>query len=106
MRDPVEISCRVGCGACCIAPSISSPIPGMPNGKPAGVRCVQLTAGNRCKLFGLPERPAVCVNLRPNREMCRETDEQALIWLTQLEVATTPTNDAAREAHPPFETLE
>ena len=37
------MECRIGCGACCIAPSISSPIPGMPDGKPAGVRCVQLT---------------------------------------------------------------
>ena len=36
------IACRTGCGACCIAPSISSPIPGMPDGKPAGVPCVQL----------------------------------------------------------------
>ncbi|RBC14000.1 YkgJ family cysteine cluster protein, partial [Xanthomonas oryzae pv. oryzae] len=26
------LSCRLGCAACCIAPSISSPIPGMPNG--------------------------------------------------------------------------
>ena len=34
--------CRSGCGACCLAPSISTPIPGMPQGKPAGVRCVQL----------------------------------------------------------------
>jgi Fe-S-cluster containining protein len=32
------MNCRLGCGACCIAPSISSPIPGMPQGKPAGVR--------------------------------------------------------------------
>ncbi len=63
------MDCRVGCGACCIALSISSPIPGMPDGKPAGVRCVQLTADNRCLLFGLPERPEVCVRLRPNREM-------------------------------------
>ena len=30
------MNCREGCGACCIAPSISSPIPGMPHGKPAG----------------------------------------------------------------------
>ena len=29
--------CRDGCGACCIAPSITSPIPGMPHGKPAGM---------------------------------------------------------------------
>ncbi|WP_429347626.1 hypothetical protein [Paraburkholderia sp. Clong3] len=28
-------ACRPDCGACCIAPSISSPIPGMPNGKPS-----------------------------------------------------------------------
>jgi Fe-S-cluster containining protein len=27
------MDCRAGCGACCIAPSISSPIPGMPDGK-------------------------------------------------------------------------
>lgn len=26
------LDCRSGCGACCIAPSISSPIPGMPDG--------------------------------------------------------------------------
>ncbi|ENR9132482.1 TPA: YkgJ family cysteine cluster protein, partial [Shigella flexneri] len=24
------MECRPGCGACCTAPSISSPIPGMP----------------------------------------------------------------------------
>ncbi|MCR3872443.1 YkgJ family cysteine cluster protein, partial [Pseudomonas aeruginosa] len=28
------MQCRAGCGACCIAPSISSPLPGMPAGKP------------------------------------------------------------------------
>ncbi len=85
-----ELPCRAGCGACCIAPSISSPIPGMPNGKPAGVRCAQLTADNRCALFGRPERPAVCASLRPSREMCGESPAQALIWLAQLEQATAP----------------
>jgi Fe-S-cluster containining protein len=49
------MECRTGCGACCIAPSISSPIPGMPHGKPAGVRCVQLTNDDRCAIFGKPE---------------------------------------------------
>lgn len=62
----------------------------MPNGKPAGARCVQLTADNRCKLFGLPERPAFCVGLRPHEEMCRETAEEALEWLNQLEELTKP----------------
>lgn len=84
------MECRAGCGACCIALSISSPIPGMPNGKPAGVRCVQLTADNRCKLYGLPERPGVCVRLRPSEEMCGSNSEEALIYLTELEIATAP----------------
>ncbi len=84
------MSCRTGCGACCIAPSISSAIPGMPQGKPAGVRCVQLTELNHCKLFGRPERPAVCVSLRPNPQMCGDSDSEALAVLTALELATTP----------------
>ncbi len=84
------MNCRIGCGACCIAPSISSPIPGMPNGKPAGVRCIQLTADNHCRLFGQPERPAVCVSLRPTCEMCGNSDQEALEILTRLELATSP----------------
>lgn len=90
MSDDDALACRVGCGACCIAPSISSPIPGMPNGKPAGVRCAQLTADNRCTLFGKPERPAVCVSLRPSRDMCGWNNADAMAWLTALEAITTP----------------
>lgn len=82
------LACRTGCGACCIAPSISSPIPGMPNGKPAGVRCVQLTADNRCAIFGNPGRPAVCASLRPEPVMCGSDRQQAMAWLTALETAT------------------
>ena len=82
------LSCRAGCGACCIAPSISSPIPGMPNGKPAGVRCVQLTADNRCAIFSDPSRPAVCASLRPEPVMCGGDRGQAIAWLTALERAT------------------
>ncbi|MCB1807981.1 MAG: YkgJ family cysteine cluster protein, partial [Candidatus Competibacteraceae bacterium] len=62
--------CRSGCGACCIAPSISSPIPGMLQGKPAGVRCVQLDEQNQCRLFGQPERPQVCISLQASADMC------------------------------------
>lgn len=82
------MDCRPGCGACCIAPSISSAIPGMPNGKAAGVRCVQLDEANRCKLFGLPERPRVCGGLTPAVEMCGNEAWQAMAWLTRLERAT------------------
>ena len=84
------MECRIGCAACCIAPSISSPIPGMESGKPAGVRCVQLTGDGRCLLFGLPERPAVCVSLRPSQEMCGTTNAEALQLLVQLERETNP----------------
>lgn len=82
------MECRVGCGACCIAPSISSPIPGMPNGKPAGVRCVQLDEGNRCKLFGKPERPAVCARLQANVGMCGYSNAEAMRILEELEWLT------------------
>lgn len=82
--------CRIGCGACCIALSISSPIPGMPLGKSAGVRCVQLTLDNRCQIFASPDRPQVCARLRPEEEMCGSSAEEALAWLSALEHATRP----------------
>ncbi len=82
------MDCRAGCGACCIAPSLSSPIPGMPHGKPAGVRCVQLTDDYRCQLFGRPERPAVCAHLRPEPDMCGADRNAALRWLAELEEQT------------------
>lgn len=89
------MECRCGCGACCIAISISSPIPGMPLGKPAGVRCVQLTADNRCLLFGKPERPAVCGLFQPSLVICGHTREEALANLTFLEWETLPESASA-----------
>lgn len=82
--------CRARCAACCIAPSITSPIPGMPQGKPAGVACVQLDEQLRCRLFGKPERPAFCVSLRPSMEMCGSSRNEALAFLSKLEVETRP----------------
>jgi uncharacterized protein len=86
------MDCRAGCGACCIAPSISSPIPGMPHGKPAGIPCVQLMPDLRCALYGRPERPAVCASLRPLPEMCGVDAADALHRLTLLEIATRPSS--------------
>lgn len=60
----------------------------MPGGKPAGVRCAQLTPDNRCRLFGLPERPAVCASLRPSREMCGDSADHAYQYLWLLELQT------------------
>lgn len=84
------MECRVGCGACCIAPSISSSIPGMPNGKPANTRCIQLDAQNLCKIFGKPERPQVCSAFTAQAYVCGESREQALILLAQLECDSAP----------------
>jgi uncharacterized protein len=84
------MECRPHCAACCIAPSISSPIPGMPDGKPAGVACVQLDARGRCRLFGQPQRPAVCASLQPAPEMCGESRQQAMLWLARLDRLTRP----------------
>lgn len=82
------MDCRPQCGACCIAPSISSPIPGMPHGKPAGIPCVQLLPDLRCALFGRPDRPAVCASLRPSEAMCGGSREEAMSGLAALEAAT------------------
>ncbi len=76
--------CRPGCGACCIAPSISS------LDKPAGTACKHLDSDLRCTLFGQPQRPACCSGLQASKEMCGDNREQALAWLAELELATAP----------------
>ena len=83
-------ACRIGCGACCIAPSISTAFPGMPHGKPAGQRCVHLDPGNRCLLFGKPERPRFCIDLKPELSMCGANDADALAILADWEDLTRP----------------
>lgn len=67
----------------------------MPHGKPAGVPCVQLDEDLRCRLFGHPQRPAVCASLMPSPEMCGSTREQALRWLSTLEAQTLPSPSTA-----------
>lgn len=62
----------------------------MPNGKPAGVACVQLDDQLRCKLFGRPERPAFCSGLQPSADMCGDSREGALAMLTTMEAQTQP----------------
>lgn len=62
----------------------------MPDGKPAGVRCIQLDTQNRCRIFGQPERPAVCSQLRPSPEMCGADAGAATRYLIRLELLTQP----------------
>jgi Fe-S-cluster containining protein len=84
------MECRRACGACCIAPSISSPIPGMPEGKPAGVPCIHLSEDYRCLIFDAPDRPRVCAAFRPDPEVCGTSREEALILLMALENGNVP----------------
>lgn len=82
------MECRVGCGACCIAPSIHTPMPNMPQGKKAGERCLNLTAENLCQLFGLPERPAFCHEFQADISVCGDAQEEAIQLIGWLEGAT------------------
>jgi hypothetical protein len=81
------MDCRK-CGACCIAPSIVTPIPNMPGGKPAGTRCANLDDRNECILYGRAERPAFCLGWQPMRDVCGQAFEEAMTHITALEQAT------------------
>jgi uncharacterized protein len=83
------MECRAGCGACCIAPSIS-PCEALPEGKAANVPCPHLTSELRCALFGQPSRPSTCVGLRPQPEMCGSSAAEAMATLVSWESLTAP----------------
>jgi len=74
------------CGACCIAPSISTIIPGTEKGKPAGTRCIHLSEDMKCLIYN--ERPKVCREFTPTFELCGNSFEQAFQNLENLEKAT------------------
>lgn len=73
----------------------------MPGGKPAGVACVQLDPQWRCRLFGMPARPAVCESLRPGPEMCGQDRWQAMLWLGRLEQQTAGAQSLSRRVGDP-----
>jgi Fe-S-cluster containining protein len=50
----------------------------MPDGKPAGVRCVNLNDANLCSIFGRPERPLVCSAFQADIEVCGGSQEEAI----------------------------
>ena len=85
---PGTMTCRAGCGACCIAPSISSPLPGMPEGKPAGARCIQLLPDLTCAIHNRPERPSACASFPAMAEHCGTNRDEALRLLEELERLT------------------
>ncbi len=85
------MECRPGCAACCEAISISSPLPGLPQGKPAGRVCPLLIAETRlCSLWATSDYPPVCRNFSAHPEHCGSTREEALGHLARLEALTRP----------------
>lgn len=78
-------NCHPNCGACCIALSISSPLPNMPNGKKAGERCVNLGDDLRCRVYEI--RPKVCRDFMAS-EFCGASHTEALKLLGELERQT------------------
>ncbi len=84
------MQCRFGCGACCTAPSITSPIPGMPNGKMAGEPCIQLLDDYRCAIFGDASRPKVCTDFTAEKYACGNNREEAITILALMEIDTSP----------------
>ncbi len=74
------------CGACCIAPSISTIIPGTGKGKPAGVRCSHLSPDMKCLIYN--DRPKVCKEFTPTAGLCGNSLEEAYSNLIALEKET------------------
>jgi Fe-S-cluster containining protein len=83
------MECRK-CGACCAALSISSPIPGMPEGKPAGTRCVHLGDKDLCEIYTDPGRPRACSEFPPMPDTCGSSREEALALMSAMEEMTKP----------------
>jgi uncharacterized protein len=57
----------------------------MPDGKPPGVRCVQLSDELLCRLIGSQERPAVCSSFRFDPLICGNSREEAMQIMEDLE---------------------
>ncbi len=83
------MECRSGCGACCVAPSISSEIPGLPGGKPANTKCIHLQEDLRCGIY--EQRPKVCRDFKAEKDFCGSSREEALEILARLEKETKQT---------------
>ena len=60
----------------------------MPEGKPAGERCIQLSDGNLCMIFGMKERPEVCSSFSATIDVCGSTNAEAIHLISFLEAQT------------------
>ncbi|MFT7559176.1 MAG: hypothetical protein ACI93R_001081 [Flavobacteriales bacterium] len=85
------MECRSQCGACCIAPSITQAIPGMPDGKKAGEYCINLDINTlACRIWGSEEYPDLCRKFLPCELFCGTNQSQALSIIARVEIETQP----------------
>jgi len=55
----------------------------MPDGKPAGVRCIHLTEDYRCAIYD--RRPKVCRDFQAEELVCGQSRENAIKILSDLD---------------------
>ncbi len=82
------MECRSGCAACCTVISISSPLPGRPEGKRAGEACHHLNEEGFCRIHDREDYHEVCRKFRAGREFCGHSTEDAYRILQELEELT------------------
>ena len=58
----------------------------MPNGKPAGIACIHLTADFACAIFGRLERPRFCSQFKAEVLFCGYSRAQALELIAAVEL--------------------
>ena len=68
----------------------------MPQGKPAGVRCVNLDEDNLCRVWGTAEYPEVCRRFPAMADTCGNDAVEAVRLLARLEEHTAPGEGASK----------
>jgi hypothetical protein len=56
----------------------------MPEGKPAGVRCIHLLINNKCAIYTSSDKPKVCTDFKAEPEFCGSSREEAIRILYTL----------------------
>jgi hypothetical protein len=56
----------------------------MPEGKPAGVRCIHLMDDYKCSVYNKPGKPKVCSDFNAEQEFCGSDREEAMAILFSL----------------------
>jgi len=63
-------------------------MPGMPDGKPAGVKCIHLLDDQSCAIYNNTGKPKVCTDFKAEVEFCGTDREEALRILYSLSDST------------------